>query len=52
MYVVFGSMATALAKFTVCQPEAVSLENVAEASRVPLLDQRWPVWVPVLPEPL
>ena len=41
-------MATGEAKLTCCQPEAVSLVKVAEASRVPALVQRLPTWGPVL----
>ena len=39
--------ATGVVKVSVCQPEAVSLENVPEASSVPLEDHRLPTWVPV-----
>ena len=47
-----AAMATGLAKVTCCQPVAVSLVKVAVASRVPVLVQRWPTWVPVLLAPL
>ena len=40
-------MATGLAKVTCCQPEAVSLVNVALASLVPVALHRLPTWVPV-----
>jgi hypothetical protein len=40
--------ATGEEKVTCCQPEALSPENVAEASAVPVTDQRVPTWVPVL----
>ena len=43
---------TGLEKLAVCQPEAVSPVKVAVARRVPVLLQRWPTWVPVLPSPL
>ena len=39
------------AKLTCCQPEAVSPVKVAVARRVPVLLQRLPTWVPVLPTP-
>jgi hypothetical protein len=39
---------TGVAKVTCCQPDAVSLANVACASRVPVDDHRLPIWVPVL----
>ena len=45
---VFAVMATGFAKLTCCQPEAVSLVKVAEASSVPVLLQRLPTCVPVL----
>ena len=48
MYVVFGLMSTGWAKFTCCQPLAVSLVNVAEASSWPLAVHRLPMCVPVL----
>jgi len=48
MYTVAALMETGVAKFTCCQPEAVSLPNVAVASKVPVLLQRLPVCVPVL----
>jgi len=35
--------------WTYCQPEAVSLVNVALASFVPVDDHRLPMCVPVLP---
>ena len=41
-------IATGDANVTVCQPEAVSLVNVACASRVPVALHRLPMWVPVL----
>ena len=37
------------AKLTCCQPEEVSPENAAVASRVPVRLHRLPTWVPVLP---
>ena len=40
-------IATGVEKLTVCQPEAVSFVNVAEASSVPLAVHRLPMWVPV-----
>ena len=42
-------IATGLEKLTSCQPELVSLLNVADASRVPVEDHRWPTFVPVVP---
>ncbi len=45
---VFGLIVTGLAKVTCCQPEVVSLLNVAVASRWPLADHRLPTWVPLL----
>ena len=39
---------TGVAKVTCCQPEAVSLVNVACARRVPVDDHRLPMCVPVL----
>ena len=39
---------TGVAKVTCCQPEAVSLVNVAWASSVPVAVHRLPMWVPVL----
>ncbi len=41
-------MATGLEKVIVCQPEAVSLVNVPEASWAPLAVHSAPTWVPVL----
>ncbi len=41
-------MLTALENVTCCQPEAVSLVKVAEASSVPVELQRLPMCVPVL----
>ncbi len=35
-----AAIATGVAKLTCCQPLAVSLVKVAEASSVPVLDQR------------
>jgi hypothetical protein len=40
-------MATGMEKFTCCQPESVSLVKVSVASRVPVLDHRLPICVPV-----
>ena len=40
--------ATGVPKFTCCQPEAVSLVNVAVASSVPLIVHRLPMCVPML----
>ena len=45
-------IATGVEKVTCCQPLAVSPVKVAVASKVPVLVQRWPTWVPVLPLPL
>ena len=44
--------ATGVVNSTSCHPDAVSLENVAVASLVPLEVHRLPVCVPVLPVPL
>ena len=49
---VLAVIATGVEKLTCCQPEAVSFVNVAVASSVPVLDQRLPTCVPVLPLPL
>ncbi len=38
---------TGLENVTYCQPEAVSLVNVADASSVPVELHRLPMWVPV-----
>ena len=43
-----GGDATGVVKFSCCQPEAVSSENVPVANKLPVLDQRFPTWVPVL----
>ena len=43
---------TGLANVTVCQPEALSLVNVACARRVPVADHRLPMCVPVLADAL
>ena len=43
---------TGLEKSTVCQPEALSLVNMAEASSVPLVLHRLPTWVPVFVDAL
>ena len=51
-YTVPAVIATGLAKLTCCQPEAVSLLNVADASFVPEEVHRFPTWVPVLALPL
>ena len=40
-------METGMAKLACCQPEAVSPVNVTVPSRVPVLLQRLPMWVPV-----
>ena len=45
-------IATGVAKFTCCQPEAVSLEKVAVANCWPVLLHSLPTWVPVLALPL
>jgi hypothetical protein len=45
-------IATGEAKVTCCQPVAVSPVNVALASSVPVLVQRWPTCVPVFAAPL
>jgi hypothetical protein len=42
MYVVLAVIATGAEKFTCCHPEALSPVNVADASSVPVLDQRLP----------
>ena len=41
-------IATGVAKFTCCHPEAVSPVNVAVAKRLPPLVHRFPTWLPVL----
>jgi hypothetical protein len=46
-YSVFAVIATGLARFTCCQPEAVSFTNAAWASSVPLLVHRLATCVPV-----
>jgi hypothetical protein len=51
-YIVLAVTATGDENVTFCQPLAVSLENVADARRVPELDHRLPTWVPPLPVPL
>ena len=43
-----AAMATGEEKVTCCQPEAVSPLKVAVARSVPVLDQRLPIWTPVL----
>ena len=43
-----GRIDTGLENVTVCQPEALSLVNVAVASSWPLEVHRLPTWVPVL----
>ena len=43
-----AAICTGLEKVTLCQPEAVSLLNVADASRVPLEFHRWATFVPVI----
>ena len=43
---------TGVAKFTCCQPLAVSLVKVALASNVPVLVHKSPMWVPVFVGPL
>jgi len=45
-------MATGVAKFACCQPESDSLVKVTEASRVPVLVQRYPRCLPLFVEPL
>jgi hypothetical protein len=52
MYVVFAAMLTADEKAACCQPEAVSVEKLTDASFVPVLDHKVPTWVPVFPAPL
>ena len=47
-----GLIVTGVAKFTCCQPLAVSLVKVAVASNVPVLLQRSATWVPVFAGPL
>ena len=44
----FALIDTGLANVTDCQPEAVSLVKVADASFVPDAVHRFPMWVPVL----
>ncbi len=46
VYVVFLATATGCARFTVCQPDAVSPLNVTEASSAPVADHRCPDFVP------
>jgi hypothetical protein len=46
-YSVFAVMASGLARFTCCQPDAVSLTNVTCASNVPLLFHTLATWMPV-----
>ena len=43
---------TGLGRFTCCQPLAVSLVKVAEASNMPVALQRLPTWVPTFCGPL
>ncbi len=45
-------MGTGAAKLTCCQPDAVSLVNVAVANSSPVLVHRLPVWTPEFPGPL
>lgn len=45
-------MATGEENVTSCQPTAVSLVKVAEASGWPVALHRLPTWVPLLPLPL
>jgi hypothetical protein len=47
-YRVLAEMATGWENATCCQPLAVSLVNVACASRMPSAVHRLPTWVPVL----
>jgi hypothetical protein len=49
---VFAETGTADEKFACCQPEAVSPLNATLASRVPLLVQRFPMWLPTFALPL
>jgi hypothetical protein len=51
-YVVFAWICTGLAKLTCCHPDAVSLENVAVPSSVPVLVHRFPTCVPVFVDAL
>ena len=44
--------ATGLEKVTDCHPESLSPVKVACARRVPLVDQRLPMWVPVFADDL
>ncbi len=44
--------ATGVLSWAVCHPVPVSFVKVTVARRVPVDDQRDPVWVPVLPTPL
>ena len=43
-----GRIGTGFEKLTDCQPDVVSLENVADASSWPPDVHRLPTWVPVL----
>jgi len=47
---VFAAIGTGVAKFACCHPDAVSLVNAAEASSVPVLDQRLATCEPPLVE--
>ena len=49
---VSAAIVTGVANSAVCQPEPVSLVNVASAIFPPLALHRLPTWVPVLPGPL
>ena len=44
----FAAIATGVAKFSCCHPDADSLLNVPVASAAPALDQSVPTCVPVL----
>ena len=48
-YVVPAVIGTGDASAISCQPDADSPENVALASSLPLVSQRWPTCVPVSP---
>ena len=43
--------ATGVGKLTCCHPEEVSPENTAVASRVPEVDHKLPMWVPLFAVP-
>jgi hypothetical protein len=45
-------MATGDGKYAVCQPDLVSLLKVTLPRSTPFVDQRLPMWVPVLADAL